>query len=185
VGISSRGGRIFLTAGSGSVRVTQKLVARTYRTAANRKSGSPRRVIDGGEVRIDASQVTLKGGINATGQNGGNGGTVVVTGDNILLTAKAMIDAGGAIGGRVLIGGEHSRRRRPCVEFLSNGNRDCANHNGSNRGPRSAADGRSGDGGKVVIWSNQKNELCGIDQCARRCDLQETAASSRSPESIC
>jgi len=101
----------------------------------------------GGEVRIEATNIlNVRGKVEAT-SSGGSGGKVVVTGERIALL-KAEVDASGAVaGGQVLVGGD-----------LSGANPEVRNSSALFMSPDSVirADAtQNGNGGEVVLWSDQ------------------------------
>ena len=148
-GVASKGGRIFLTAEGGSVNVTQKVVAR--RGQANVARGV-RGSFTGGDVVVSGDKVVVGGTIEAKG-NGGAGGTVVVTGTDITLTSAAAIDASGTSGGTVLIGGDRLGGSDAALKFLPQAIANAQNTT-IEAGATITADGTSGAGGNVVVWSD-------------------------------
>ena len=151
-GVASKGGRIFLTAEGGSVNVTQKVVARRVQAGAVPTRGAGRRAVTGGDVVITGEKVVVGGRIAARG-NGGTGGTVVVTGGDVTLTSGAAIDAGGTAGGTVLIGGDRAGGSDAGQKFLPQAIANAKNVT-IEAGATIAADGSSGAGGNVVVWSD-------------------------------
>jgi filamentous hemagglutinin family protein len=109
------------------------------------------------DVKIEgqgAGIVEVSGTIDASGKGAGQtGGTVTVTGEKVALTG-AMIDASGdAGGGTVLIGGD-----------THGGNPDVRNATYTWVGPQAAINAdalTSGNGGKVVLWSDQTTQYFG------------------------
>ena len=155
-GIVNKGGRIFLTAQGGSVTVTQKIVARrrpadVAPAPASRQAGI-RGSYSGGDVVVSGDKVVVGGTIEAKG-NGGAGGTVVVTGKDVTLTSTAAIDASGTSGGTVLIGGDRAGGSDAALKFLP---QTIANAQSTTieAGATITADGTSGAGGNVVVWSD-------------------------------
>ena len=152
-GVASKGGRIFLTAEGGSVNVTQKVVAR--RIQANVSPASTRAArgaFTGGDVVVSGDKVVIGGRIEAKG-NGGAGGTVVVTGTDVTLTSGAAIDASGTSGGTVLIGGDRAGGSDAALKFLPQAIAN-AQTTTIEAGATITANGTSGAGGNVVVWSD-------------------------------
>ena len=150
-GVASKGGRIFLTAEGGSVNVTQKVVAR--RIQANvAPAGRARGSFTGGDVVVSADKVVVGSAIVAKGSNGA-GGTVVVTGNDVTLTLAAAIDASGTSGGTVLIGGDRAGGSDAALKFLPQTIANAQNTT-IEAGATIRADGTSGAGGNVVVWSD-------------------------------
>ena len=155
-GVASKGGRIFLTAEGGSVNVTQKVVARRIQAdaapAPMRAGVAGRRAFTGGDVVVSGDKVVVGGTIEAKG-NGGAGGTVVVTGTDVTLTSGAAIDASGTSGGTVLIGGDRAGGSDAALKFLPQAIAN-AQTTTIEAGATITADGTSGAGGNVVVWSD-------------------------------
>ena len=109
-------------------------------------------VADGGSVRMDTDgNVRSSGLIAATG--GQKGGKVVVTGKNVALTGKAKIDvSGNKGGGTALVGGN----------ALGKGPERNAQTTKVEKDATIVADARTnGDGGQVVVWSDEKTNFDG------------------------
>ena len=152
-GVASKGGRIFLTAEGGSVNVTQKVVARRIQPNASPASTrAARGAFTGGDVVVSGDKVVVGGEIVARGSNGA-GGTVVATGKDVTLTSTAAIDASGTSGGTVLIGGDRLGGSDAALKFLP---QTIANAQTTTieAGATITADGTSGAGGNVVVWSD-------------------------------
>ncbi|WP_426527027.1 MBG domain-containing protein [Bradyrhizobium sp. McL0615] len=159
-GVASKGGRIFLTAEGGSVNVTQKVVAR--RIQANVSPASTRAArgaFIGGDVIVSGDKVVVGGTIKAKGSNGA-GGTVVVTGKDVTLTSTAAIDASGTSGGTVLIGGDRAGGSDAALKFLPQTIANAQNTT-IEAGATITADGTSGAGGNVVVWSDGTTSFAG------------------------
>ena len=101
----------------------------------------------------------IGGTIEAKG-NGGAGGTVVVTGKDVTLTSTAAIDASGTSGGTVLIGGDRAGGSDAALKFLP---QTIANAQTTtiDAGATITADGTSGAGGNVVVWSDGTTSFAG------------------------
>jgi filamentous hemagglutinin family protein len=132
-GVASKGGRIFLTAEGGSVKVTQKVVARRIQAV----------VMPEGRARGSFT-----------------GGTVVVTGKDVTLASGAAIDVSGTSGGTVLIGGDRAGGADAALKFLP---QTIANAQTTTieAGATITADGTSGAGGNVVVWSDGTTSFAG------------------------
>jgi len=126
-----------------------------------------------GDVRVlggELGQVTTNDIIDASGLNSGqHGGRVIITGENVDLNGNAHINVDGhAGGGHILIGGDY---------LGGNGNQDDLPHENArnedlsirNANTVSLADGavlsasavHSGDGGKVILWSDNNTDFFG------------------------
>ena len=104
----------------------------------------------GGKIRFRAGDMTLvAGSLEVTGRSAqAKGGRVELLGENVGLVGQARVNAdGGAGGGTVLVGGDYLGR-----------NSQIANAQNVVMGPEAviSADAKiQGDGGKVVLWSDQ------------------------------
>lgn len=156
-GVTSEGGRIFLTAGEGGkVEVTGKLAAtRPQAASASLPTRVPvpqARPDSGGDIRISGSEVRVNGTVEAKGTTG-SGGTVVVTGDRITLGSAAKTDASGATGGTVLIGGDYQGGYNAATKFLEE-DVATADKVAVATGATIRVDGTAGAGGRAVVWSD-------------------------------
>ena len=143
------------------VRVTQKVAARRLQSnvaPARTRSSGLRSSFSGGDVFVSAGKVVVGGAIAAKGSNEA-GGTVVVTGKDVTLTSGARIDASGTSGGTVLIGGDRAGGSDAALKFLP---QTIANAQTTTveAGATITADGRSGAGGNVVVWSDGADVVC-------------------------
>lgn len=160
-GTAASGGRIYLTAGDdGAVEAGGTITAtRTMETGATQ----------GGGIRVSGGRATVTGTLTAKGSAPpkpgvkpvpGAGGTVVVTGRAVTVAGTATVDAGGSSGGTVLIGGDwqggKDARTKTLTETVVN-----AAATSVAAGARLSADGSAGDGGSVVVWSDERTEFAG------------------------
>ena len=127
------------------------------------------------------------GTIEAKG-NGGAGGTVVVTGTDVTLTSAAAIDASGTSGGTVLIGGDRLGGSDAALKFLPQTIANAQNTT-IEAGATITADGTSGAGGNVVVWSDGTTSFGGAISAtgsARRLhrDLGAYPSTSRAAASM-
>ncbi len=136
-GISKKGGAIVLNA---STEIKQSGTL----TASSKKG-------NGGSITLDAKTVTQSGMINADSTAlTGKGGRIMLTGDLLALKAGSTITANGPQGGgTVLIGGDWQG---------SNGVRQAETVVMEKGATISANATQSGDGGKVVLWSDVSNK---------------------------
>jgi filamentous hemagglutinin family protein len=146
-GTATKGGRVFLTAGDGGTVEAGGTITAS-RTAAN---GSRAR---GGDIRVSGGTAKVTGKLSAKGSGAdGQGGTVVVTGTAITLGEAAVVNASGATGGVILIGGDFQGGKDAATKLLSE-TVATASTTRVAAGAQIIADGTAGDGGRVVIWSN-------------------------------
>ncbi|MBB3932593.1 filamentous hemagglutinin family protein [Kaistia hirudinis] len=151
-GVASKGGRIFLTAGDGgSVKVAQKLSAK--RSVGNGKS-------KGGDIRISGGDVAISAMLDAAGEGGGDGGTIVATGKGVSILATAKLDVSGALGGVILVGGDYQGGTNADTKYLAEA---VANAQTTSVAAGAILDASSseGAGGNVVVWSDQYTQFAG------------------------
>jgi filamentous hemagglutinin family protein len=139
-----------IVANSGRVGIYGALVDQNGAVSAN----SAVMGIDG-KIILKSSDVTSLGaGSTTTAIGAGSGGSVQILGPRISLTGDAMVNASGATGGgTVLIGGD-----------LHGGNPSVENALLTSVGSAVRIDAdalRSGNGGQVVVWSNQRTQMDG------------------------
>ncbi|WP_293777560.1 filamentous hemagglutinin N-terminal domain-containing protein [uncultured Oxalicibacterium sp.] len=110
---------------------------------------------DGGTIRLlaDGGTVTNSGTLNASSAEG-KGGHIEVTGKRVGILDGAVIDASGATGGgTVLLGGDYQGKNAAVnnaqMTFVSEGATVRANAT------------QSGDGGKVIVWSDDRTAFSG------------------------
>lgn len=154
-GVSTQGGRIFLTAGAGGkVKVAGKVSA-ARRQVASLPTQVPvpqPRPDSGGHIRISGGEVTIDGLVDASGTTGA-GGTIVATGNRILLGASSLLDASGASGGTVLVGGDYQGGKNAATKLLGE-HVQTAEKVAVANGAKIRVDGTSGAGGRAVVWSD-------------------------------
>ncbi|MBV8168752.1 MAG: filamentous hemagglutinin N-terminal domain-containing protein, partial [Alphaproteobacteria bacterium] len=117
------------------------------RTVAQRQG---KIILGGGENGV----VAISGSLDATGKSAGEkGGKVVILGEKIALNAGASVDASGAAGGgKVLVGGDQQGQGKlPHAQSVY-----------VDKDATIKADALDkGDGGKVVVWSDQYTRFDG------------------------
>jgi filamentous hemagglutinin family protein len=110
-----------------------------------------------GVIRLEGGErgvVAVSGTLDASGRGAGErGGTIKVLGDRVSLSSGATLDASGnAGGGTVLVGGN----------YQGSGPEQNASTTYVAAGAQIKADAlNSGDGGKVILWSNEYTEFDG------------------------
>ncbi len=142
-GVSKSGGRVFLTAGGGKVRVAKKV------SAKRKNSGKE----SGGDIFINADVVNIGGLLDASGFSG-QGGNIDIGGDEIALASAAINVDGAAGGGRIRIGGADQGGDFGDMTTASKTTIDADSKLTAN-----ATD--SGDGGEIVVWSNDTTTFDG------------------------
>ncbi len=84
-----------------------------------------------------------------------SGGTIVATGGAVHLTGTAKLDASGAAGGTILVGGDYQGGRDPATK-TQDGVITTARTTTVDKGAVLTADSTAGKGGTVVVWSDEK-----------------------------
>ena len=105
----------------------------------------------GGNIEILVGDGRLfSSGTHRTSSSQNGGGTIHLLGDDIVLAAATIDASGGAGGGEILIGGDYQGKNPKVAN---------ASYTYLNHATKVHADSTSvGDGGKVIIWSDQKTE---------------------------
>ncbi|WP_049975877.1 filamentous hemagglutinin N-terminal domain-containing protein [Azospirillum sp. B506] len=165
-GTASSGGRIFLTAGDGGTVEAGGTLAATRTTETG--------AVEGGDIRVSGGTATVTGTLSARGSTGkgkegkgkggksaaGKGGTVAVTGTAVKVTGTATMDVSGSRGGAIAVGGDYQggkdAARKTLKETVAN-----AKSATVAVGARLSADGTDGDGGSVVVWSDEHTDFAG------------------------
>lgn len=147
--IDAPGGRVWLTASAAKGVVDSAINLSGVVRARTASSRDGRVVLEGGEAGL----VQVTGDIDASGDAAHRGGRIEVLGDSIRLASTAELDAsGGTGGGTVLVGGAYQGR----------GPQRRAARTGVDAGASVRADATgTGDGGTVVIWSDERTTVDG------------------------
>ena len=152
--ISARGDQALnvgkIVADSGKVGVYGALVNQFGLVSANSAV-----VGENGKIVFKASDTTVLGaGSVTTAQGAGTGGEIQVLGNRVGLTGDAVVDAGGqAGGGTVLVGGD-THGDNPAIQNAAL----------TYVGPQAQINAdavESGEGGKVIVWSDQQTQMYG------------------------
>ncbi|WP_420407518.1 MBG domain-containing protein [Hoeflea sp.] len=147
-GTARAGGRIFLTAGGGKVRISKPVRATRARVPAGRPAGAARN-----SIAINADIVSVAGLLHA-GSTGGTGGKIEIGGRDISLK-NASIDVSGATGGGdIRIGGAWQGG-----DFGALTTADQVSLDEGTLLTASAT--QAGDGGEVVVWSDSFTRFAG------------------------
>lgn len=136
--IDVAGGRVLLTAG-GAAGMLDGVINTSGITRAVSGSGS------GGQIELvgrGGGVVQVSGELDASGA--AQGGTISVTGEEVVLQAGARLDASGATGGEIFIGGD----------LQGSGDLRRAQRTVLNTGSQVRADGSTGEGGRIIVWSD-------------------------------
>ncbi|MYN19719.1 filamentous hemagglutinin N-terminal domain-containing protein, partial [Rugamonas sp. FT107W] len=110
-----------------------------------------------GQIILKASGTTLlEAGstTTATGSNLATGGDIRLLGDRVGLTGNAVVDVSGAAGGgTVLVGGDYQGKNAA----VQNAQQSYVGKDSVIRADATA----NGDGGKVIVWSDQATQMFG------------------------
>lgn len=131
-------GRVLITAG-GAAGMLDSVINTSGVTRAVSGSGT------GGRIELvgrGGGQVNVAGTLQASGAT--QGGQITVTGETVALTGSASVDASGARGGEIRIGGD----------LQGSGDLRRSQRTVLNTGSEIRADGTSGAGGRVIVWSD-------------------------------
>ena len=159
--INAAGGTIQVTAAAGR-KVVDSLVTisgQLNAPAAQKKNGEIIISAAGsnGTSETGSSAVEISGTLNASGYGAGQtGGAISVTGDNVTLAPGSVVDASGtASGGKINIGGDlHGQGPLTNAAVTSVASSAQVKANAIT----------SGNGGQVVIWSDQETTVNGSVQ---------------------
>lgn len=150
-GTAEKGGRIYLTAGdTGTVEAGGTVTA--TRTGENG-------TVQGGDIRVSGGAATVTGALSAKG-TGAKGGTVAVTGTSVKVTGTATVDASGSRGGVIAVGGDYQGGKDAARKTLKDAVANAKTTTVA-AGARLSADGAAGDGGSVVVWSDEHTDVAG------------------------
>ncbi|MBS0248679.1 MAG: filamentous hemagglutinin N-terminal domain-containing protein, partial [Proteobacteria bacterium] len=171
--VGTRDGKIVIGGGvGGKVKITGKVGANGGKTA---KGGtidiSGAHVAVSGKVKAngaDGGSVKIKGAetANVTGEasakgSTGKGGVVIISADDVTLGATAKLDVSGPTGGLLLIGGDYQGGANAANNF-SIETIDTALTTTIAAGATLTAEGTNGQGGKIVVWSDNLTTFAGV-----------------------
>ena len=146
--VGLRNGRIVLGGGAGGrVRIAGRVRARGRHHA------------HGGKVTVTGAAVHVSGKISTASKHG-KGGVVILAANDVKIGSHAKLDASGAIGGTLLIGGDVHGGADPSADFSI---QPVANAFTTTvaAGAVLKANGTNGDGGNIVVWSNEHTTFAG------------------------
>jgi filamentous hemagglutinin family protein len=140
-----------------SVGMKNGMIVLGAATAADKGAGAPKQT------------VKVSGSLSASGQKSGEkGGTIQITGENIALAGARLDASGQAGGGTVLVGGDTGGGRvNPAVAGVSQAQLQpwsVATASTVSIDAATVIDASAkniGDGGKVVVWSDQATKFAG------------------------
>jgi filamentous hemagglutinin family protein len=157
-----------IKAAGGSVEIKAATARQAVRDVVNISGTVSARSVSGRRGRIvldggDGGEVVVSGRIAADGGKAGKAdkaGTIVVTGNKVTLASTAKVSANGAVGGTVLIGGDQHGGDNPASKLVAAPVRT-AETTEIAQGATVSANGSSGDGGNVVVWSDSQTDFRG------------------------
>ena len=103
--------------------------------------------------------VQAGGTITATNTDG-SGGVIVATGKSVAITADANLDVSGTSGGTILIGGDAHGGAIASKKLIKQAVATASTTSVA-AGAGLNADGSAGNGGNVVVWSNNQTDFSG------------------------
>lgn len=154
--VKAAGGRIEITAATAqqavrdAVNVSGALSARSV-------SGHNGSIVLGGGAGGD---VVVSGKLSTAGGQRQSGGTIVATGNHVELTSSARLDASGTSGGDILVGGDLHGSLDPQAKLFQGAVAN-AQTTTVQLGAVMNANGTTGRGGNVVVWSDVATDFRG------------------------
>jgi filamentous hemagglutinin family protein len=161
--IQAEGGQVILSASAAERLMEAAIPGASGATGLVAANGTTRLVNVEGEIR--ASQIAIDGGAVGVTRVAGSldatvgdvGGSVLVTGDKVLIDAGAAIDASGRVGGAVLIGGD----RQGANPDVRNAARVFVDTAAEVRADGGADAAHAGDAGRVIVYSRENSQVHG------------------------
>lgn len=162
--IAADGGQVILSASAAQRLVDAAISGATGATGLVVENGEARLVnvegtVRAGNVSIDGGAVgitRIAGTIDAQ-TSAGDGGRVLVTGDKVHIDSGATVDASGASGGTILIGGDQ-QGANPNVR---NAQRLFVDADAQIHADGGASASQVGNGGRVITYSNEATQVYG------------------------
>ena len=157
--IIANGGTILMTAQAASSVLDNVINMSGVAVAHSVSEQNGEIILAGGNTGV----VNVTGKIDASGQTAHTtGGTVVITGHNVLLNSSAQVNVSGDVGGGEILIGGNPQGKTPLSIF--NGNQVLTNAAAVDvlSGASLSADAiTTGNGGRVVVWSDQATNFYG------------------------
>nr|WP_050781049.1 autotransporter-associated beta strand repeat-containing protein [Bradyrhizobium sp. ORS 278] len=153
--IRAAGGRVEIRAAAAQ-QAARDVVNVSGAISARSVSGRSGNIVLGG----GGGAVTVSGRLAANGGRRQAGGTIVVSGSKVALTETAKISANGTSGGTILIGGDQRGGSDPAAKLVG-GDVQNARTTTVAQGATISANGSKGEGGKIVLWSDQFTDFRG------------------------
>jgi filamentous hemagglutinin family protein len=153
-----------VTAAGGTVEIKAATAQQAMHDVVNVSGSISARSVSGrsGNIVLDGGSgtVTVSGRIGADGSRRNKGGTIVVTGSKVALSAAAKVTANGTSGGTVLIGGDLHGGTNASAKLVATPVKTAATTSIA-EGATISANGSSGNGGNVVVWSDTLTDFRG------------------------
>jgi filamentous hemagglutinin family protein len=153
-----------ITAAGGTVEIKAATAQQAVHDVVNVSGSVSARSVSGrsGNIVLDggSGMVTVSGRLAADGGSRNKGGTIVVTGNKVALTSTAKVTANGTSGGTILIGGDLHGGVDPSTKLVAAPVRTAATTSIA-QGATISANGSSGNGGNVVVWSDTLTDFRG------------------------
>ncbi|MEA1648103.1 MBG domain-containing protein [Nitrospirillum sp. BR 11164] len=154
--LKAAGGNIYALAGNGGgvIRATGTMVKDGHIWLS--ASGSTGAATDQGGT------VTLAGTVATTNADG-TGGTVIATAKSVAVQAGAVVDASGTsgAGGTILLGGDRQGGADAATKLVKQTVATAAKTTVAAGATLKADAGAGGDGGSVIVWSDQETRFAG------------------------
>jgi filamentous hemagglutinin family protein len=147
--IQARGGSVQISAATAqqAVRDAVHIAGSLSATSVSGHSGSI--TLDGGA----GGNVAVSGSLTTAGGTAAPGGTIVATGASVTLAPAASLNASGTTGGRILVGGDRRGGSVASAKLVPAPVRN-AQRTIVAPGASILANGTTGAGGNIVVWSD-------------------------------
>ncbi len=154
--IKAPGGRVEISAATAqqAVRNAVHISGNLSATSVSGHSGSI--TLDGGA----GGNVAVSGAVTTAGGTAAPGGTIVATGHSVNLAPTAKLNASGTSGGTILVGGDRKGGSVASAKLVASPVR---NAQATNIAPGASivANGTTGAGGNIVVWSDVNTNFQG------------------------
>jgi filamentous hemagglutinin family protein len=164
--IIANGGQVIMTAKAAdevlSAQVNNSGIIQARTMAALTGGTGTQTAARKGSIKLlaDGGTVNVAGKLDVSAKRGRPGGTIIATGTNVNLTSTARLDASGDTGGIILVGGDRHGGSNSSENFVGE---TVANATTTTvaAGATLTANGSTGNGGHIVIWSNDRTDYAG------------------------
>ena len=154
-----------IRAAGGTIELKAATAQQAVRDAVNVSGRLSARSVSGrsGNIWLDGGaggNVAVSGTLATKGGTRAKGGIIAVTGNTVTLASTARLNASGASGGNVLVGGDMRGGADPSAKLVQGFVRN-AQTTIIQPGAFIKADGKTGAGGNVVVWSDKVTDFRG------------------------